>query len=237
MVPCPATRISLGDGPPVSIELLSVTPHYGASVALTLNRPTDAPPIVLMRYDRVYLGDSRPGRFPVNADGLSREILSLATSVVPALASAETLTLMVLDGTELTVPLDGPALAVFAACVGALPAPAPAPAPAFAIDRLLYQFSPLPANRVPVPLTRGQPDYPAAALRERRSGNVTTEVAIDRLGRVTGCSVVASSGHADLDAASCGAVRRSRYRAATDADSQPVASTRQQSIAWRLPPE
>lgn len=56
-------------------------------------------------------------------------------------------------------------------------------------------------------------DYPSRALREDRSGTTTFRVTVDDNGRVASCSIVQSSGHSDLDEATCKNVtRRARFR-------------------------
>ncbi len=62
--------------------------------------------------------------------------------------------------------------------------------------------------RVPEP--KGAPgswitaaDYPASARREGRGGVVGFRLEIDKSGMVTACDVILSSGHRDLDNATC----------------------------------
>jgi len=60
-------------------------------------------------------------------------------------------------------------------------------------------------------------DYPSRALREERTGTTTFRVSIDDRGRVASCSIVRSSGHSDLDQATCKNVtRRARFRKPSD---------------------
>ena len=91
------------------------------------------------------------------------------------------------------------------------PAPAPPPPP--------------PPPPPPKPATpRGNPgewatpnDYPSRALREDREGTTTFRVSIDENGRVASCQIVGSSGHSDLDEATCKNVsRRARFRKPSD---------------------
>jgi protein TonB len=66
-------------------------------------------------------------------------------------------------------------------------------------------------------------NYPSAALRESRQGTVGLSVSIGADGRVLGCSVTASSGHADLDDAACqGMARYARFSPALDAAGEPT---------------
>lgn len=79
-------------------------------------------------------------------------------------------------------------------------------------------------------------DYPVAALREERSGTVGFQLEIGSSGEVTGCNIVESSGHADLDQASCGnLIRRARFSPARDANGEPVASTYSNKVRWEIP--
>lgn len=86
-----------------------------------------------------------------------------------------------------------------------LPPPAPVPPP-----------PPPPKPAEP----RGNPanwvttnDYPSRALREEREGTTGFRVTIGADGRVANCTVTSSSGHADLDQATCSNVtRRGRFR-------------------------
>ena len=56
-------------------------------------------------------------------------------------------------------------------------------------------------------------DYPSRALREEREGTTSFRVSIADDGSVASCSVTGSSGHADLDEATCKFVtRRARFR-------------------------
>jgi TonB family protein len=79
-------------------------------------------------------------------------------------------------------------------------------------------------------------DYPVAALREERSGTVGFQLEIGSSGEVTGCNIVESSGHADLDQASCGnLMRRARFSPARDANGEPVASSYSNKVRWEIP--
>ncbi|AJA07425.1 hypothetical protein SKP52_02450 [Sphingopyxis fribergensis] len=76
-------------------------------------------------------------------------------------------------------------------------------------------------------------DYPAAAMRERREGDAQFKVTVDRLGAPTDCEIISSSGHADLDAATCSLVlRRSRFNTAPDTQGSRFYRNR---IRWRVP--
>lgn len=78
-------------------------------------------------------------------------------------------------------------------------------------------------------------DYPSRALREERSGTTGFRVTVDTNGRVIDCQVTSSSGHADLDQATCQNVtRRARFRPAME-DGQPVQGTYSNRVRWVIP--
>jgi protein TonB len=86
----------------------------------------------------------------------------------------------------------------------------------------------------PLPGTALQPPYPMAARLLGEEGVVVISVAIDANGRVTGASLVRSSGHERLDqAALAQALKRWRFQPAL-AGGKPVASTRTFSIRFNL---
>ena len=73
-------------------------------------------------------------------------------------------------------------------------------------------------------------DYPRSAYRERAGGSVTARLTVGMDGRVTRCTVTRSSGHAGIDATTCGLIeRRFRYEPARDRNGRPVAS----DVGWR----
>ncbi|GGB67048.1 energy transducer TonB [Blastomonas aquatica] len=79
-------------------------------------------------------------------------------------------------------------------------------------------------------------DYPARALREERAGTTRFRVSIGPDGRVTDCQIIGSSGHADLDQATCTNVtRRARFRPALDAAGNPIADSYSNAVRWEIP--
>lgn len=78
-------------------------------------------------------------------------------------------------------------------------------------------------------------DYPSRALREERTGTTGFRVTVGTDGRVVDCQVTSSSGHADLDQATCQNVaRRARFRPAMQ-DGQPVQGTYSNRVRWVIP--
>jgi periplasmic protein TonB len=75
-------------------------------------------------------------------------------------------------------------------------------------------------------------DYPSRALREERSGTTGFTVTIDDEGRVASCRITSSSGHADLDEATCKNVsRRARFRK----PSEGYGNTYSNRVRWVIP--
>ncbi|ABC64843.1 energy transducer TonB [Erythrobacter litoralis] len=131
--------------------------------------------------------------------------------------------------TQPTIPPPSPpALRIPPAAPVAPPAPPPPPPP---------RFTP----KDPEP--RGNPgrwvttnDYPSRSIREEQEGVTTVALSVDASGRVTGCRIARSSGHSQLDEATCRNMeRRARFRPATDGSGNEVAGTYTQSVRWQLP--
>lgn len=79
-------------------------------------------------------------------------------------------------------------------------------------------------------------DYPARALREEREGTTGFRVTIGPDGRVTDCQITSSSGHSDLDQATCDNVRRrARFAPATDGEGNPTTGSYQNRVRWVIP--
>ena len=79
-------------------------------------------------------------------------------------------------------------------------------------------------------------DYPAAALRGNEEGVTGVRLTVGADGRVSDCSVTASSGSSALDQATCRILRsRARYAPALDAAGQPASGTDNARIRWTLP--
>ena len=82
---------------------------------------------------------------------------------------------------------------------------------------------------------RIQRNYPRRAERDGIEGNVTVRVTVGPDGRVSACSVSASSGNADLDAAACdGMTRYARYDPALDQNGNPIPDSDTRTISYRL---
>jgi protein TonB len=110
----------------------------------------------------------------------------------------------------------------------------------FAVPAPVPSASPFdPVGAVP----RGNPsrwvtddDYRPRWIREDMAGRASFALSIDAGGKVTGCTITRSTGHAPLDAATCDLVkRRARFDAARDASGRAVAGSYRGSITWRIP--
>ncbi|MBR0674257.1 energy transducer TonB [Roseomonas soli] len=77
------------------------------------------------------------------------------------------------------------------------------------------------------------PDYPAESRRRGEEGVVRLALRIGSDGRVEGAEVTDSSGYAALDRAALEAVRRWRFRPASEAGI-PVAATINTAVHFRL---
>ena len=113
----------------------------------------------------------------------------------------------------------------------AAPAPTPPPPP------------PPPVAKRPNPIPKGNPgnwantnDYPSRALQQEREGTTGFRVTVGANGRVTDCQISSSSGHPDLDTATCTNVtRRARFDPALDGNGQPTTGTYSNRVRWQIP--
>ncbi len=81
-------------------------------------------------------------------------------------------------------------------------------------------------------------DYPSRALQQEREGTTGFRVTVGSDGRVTDCQITSSSGHADLDAATCSNVkRRARFAPALDDDGNPTTGSYSNRVRWQIPKE
>jgi protein TonB len=97
----------------------------------------------------------------------------------------------------------------------------------------------LPAEGAPVEATslavtsRYEPVYPPASRRENEEGTVRLRVLVDATGRPQDVRVLKSSGHPRLDDAAVSAVKRWKFRPATQ-DARAVTAWTQVSVVFRL---
>ena len=81
----------------------------------------------------------------------------------------------------------------------------------------------------------GEDDYPTSALENEEQGTVNVRLGVGPNGRVTDCSVLASSGSRTLDAATCRVLKsRARFTPATDNTGAATSGSVTQRITWRI---
>lgn len=79
-------------------------------------------------------------------------------------------------------------------------------------------------------------DYPTKAMREDRAGTTRFSVTVDAEGKVSSCQVTGSSGHSDLDDATCKLVtRRARFKPATNGEGNPTNGSYSNAVRWQIP--
>lgn len=79
-------------------------------------------------------------------------------------------------------------------------------------------------------------DYRPRWILEEMAGTARFTLQIDASGKVTGCTVTRSTGHAPLDAATCQLVsQRARFDAARDSTGRPVPGSYSGMITWKIP--
>lgn len=79
-------------------------------------------------------------------------------------------------------------------------------------------------------------DYPAAARAAGEQGVVRFKLAVGSNGRVTDCTVTASSGSSALDGATCRILRsRARFTPARDSEGRPTADSAAGEVTWSTP--
>lgn len=124
------------------------------------------------------------------------------------------------------------------------PAPPPPPAQPPAPPAPPAPPPPPPPPRIAKKLQpRGNPqnwvtdsDYPSAALRSGDQGTTGFRLDVDASGRVTNCSVTASSGSSVLDSTACNLLkRRARFSPAEDANGNKIPATFSSRFRWQIP--
>ena len=81
-------------------------------------------------------------------------------------------------------------------------------------------------------------DYPQSAIRAELEGTVRFRLSIGTNGRVAGCEISGTSGHAVLDQAACAKLtQRGRFEPASDGTGALVAGSYTGAVRWQLPME
>lgn len=79
-------------------------------------------------------------------------------------------------------------------------------------------------------------DYPARAMREEREGMTGFKIIIGADGLPKSCEIIASSGHGDLDAATCRLVmERARFTPGRNARGEATGGTHSNRVRWQIP--
>ncbi|MCH1504583.1 MAG: energy transducer TonB, partial [Verrucomicrobiales bacterium] len=91
-----------------------------------------------------------------------------------------------------------------------------------------------PVVGTPVATRRSKPSYPRAERRKGIEGTVVVSVRVDPNGRAGAVSVARSSGNSALDASAVKAVRRWRFKAATDSVGNPIAKVVSVPVVFKL---
>lgn len=82
----------------------------------------------------------------------------------------------------------------------------------------------------------GTDDYRSNWIRQELTGKARFRLEIAADGRVAGCTITGSSGHPELDAATCALVtRRAKFQPARGSEGEPVAGSYSNAIDWQLP--
>ncbi|MXO47826.1 TonB family protein [Erythrobacter vulgaris] len=129
------------------------------------------------------------------------------------------------DSTELA--LDRP-LVIEPGPVSEKPPAPPAPVPTF--DSVSAKPRNDPGNWL------SDRDYKSAWARRELTGVASFRLDIAATGRVTGCRITGSTGHSELDQATCSLIqRRARFEPARGSNGEPVAGSFSSSVRWQLP--
>ncbi|UVI40536.1 energy transducer TonB [Qipengyuania spongiae] len=79
-------------------------------------------------------------------------------------------------------------------------------------------------------------DYRSSWINRDLTGTARFRLEISAEGRVTGCTITGSTGHSELDQATCNLVtRRARFQPARGSSGEPVASTYSNAVRWVVP--
>ncbi len=113
----------------------------------------------------------------------------------------------------------------------------PAPSPTPGLGTIPEPFKPValsPRNDPSRWLT--DRDYKSNWIRKEMFGSASFTLSVGTNGRVENCSITRSTGHAELDAATCQLVsKRARFTPAKNGLGEPVGGSFSSSIRWVLP--
>lgn len=118
-----------------------------------------------------------------------------------------------------------------------LPRIIPSPGPSATAGPKAARFDPVaaaPRNNAGTWITDS--DYRSNWIRQEMAGVARFRLDISASGQVTGCTITASSGHAELDAATCALItRRAKFKPARDGNGDAVAGTFTNAVEWKIP--
>lgn len=185
--------------------------------------------IAFLRFGGQIFAGGHLGR-TLTEDGMMLFVLPFDGEALAPLAAGGKLELVEQDGPGLSLTLAPVAAESMAACIAA-----------HALPRVPYppRRNSFVATKPDQPLQirfRGYVHsyYPAKALQEEREGVSRVAMTIGTDGRIAACQVTISSGHADLDAASCRAARTVVYFPATNAAGEPIEKQVVQNLDWKI---
>jgi protein TonB len=79
-------------------------------------------------------------------------------------------------------------------------------------------------------------DYPSSAIRNEEAGTTRFRLVVGTDGKVTECTVTASSGSSALDSTTCRLMKqRAKFIPARDSDGRLVSDSVSNAIRWVLP--
>jgi len=111
-----------------------------------------------------------------------------------------------------------------------IPSPTPGPAALPAFDPV----SAKPRNDPAAWVTEA--DYRSSWINREMAGTARFRLEIAASGKVEGCTITGSSGHPDLDRATCDLVtRRAKFAAAKDASGAKTGGAYASSVRWQIP--
>ncbi|QSB43529.1 energy transducer TonB [Altererythrobacter sp. FM1] len=118
-----------------------------------------------------------------------------------------------------------------------LPSLVPGPAPSASAGPKVDRFKPVaatPRNNAGTWITEA--DYRSNWIRQELTGVARFRLDISASGQVTGCTITSSSGHSELDNATCALItRRAKFKPAKDGNGDAVASTFSNAVEWKIP--
>lgn len=94
----------------------------------------------------------------------------------------------------------------------------------------------VPVKAVNLATQFGHHNYPASAFIERRQGRVEVIAKIGTDGKAISCVVTSTSGHPDLDLATCEGVYRATFVPAADQSGKAVQGAFTTAVTWNMLP-